>query len=70
MVEHSSDKAATIVQFYLGLQFNKYKYNKMKTTLSELIEQLKNSTNPVTDWSLRECIVARLKNKDFDDAKV
>ena len=37
----------------------------MRTTLEELLQQLKDSTNPVTDWALRECILDRLKRKDF-----
>ena len=37
----------------------------MRTPLLELLTQLENSVNPVTDWVLRECILDRLKRKDF-----
>jgi len=37
----------------------------MRATLSDLIKQLKNSRNPVTNWVIRECIIDRLKRKDF-----
>jgi len=37
----------------------------MRATLGDLIKQLKNSSNPVTDWVIRECIIDRLKRKDF-----
>jgi len=37
----------------------------VRATLSDLLEQLENSTNPVTDWVLKECIMARLMIKDF-----
>jgi len=38
----------------------------MRATLWELINQLANTTNPVTTWSIRMCIIDRLKNKDLD----
>jgi len=41
----------------------------MRLTLLELIEQLKATTNPVTQWSLRVIIVDRLVRRDFDPIK-
>lgn len=37
----------------------------MRASLEDLLGQLANSNNPVTDWVLRECIIERLKRKDF-----
>ena len=37
----------------------------MRKTLNELLTDLAESENAVTDWALRECIVARLRVKDF-----
>lgn len=38
----------------------------MRKTLLELIEELKQTKNPVTWWSLKVCIIDRLNRRSFD----
>lgn len=37
----------------------------MRKTLQELISELQNTTNPVTYWSLKVCIIDRLNRREF-----
>lgn len=39
----------------------------MRKTILELLIELRESTNCVTDWSLKQCIIDRLNNKTFSD---
>jgi hypothetical protein len=38
----------------------------MRKTLDELLTELKQTTNPVTYWALKECIIDRLNRKDIE----
>jgi hypothetical protein len=42
------------------------KVNLGKVLIAELLEQLRKEKNPVSAWSIRECIIDRLKRKDYD----
>lgn len=37
----------------------------MRLTLIDLVHKLQSTTNPVTIWSLKECIKERLYRNDF-----
>ena len=37
----------------------------MRKTLDDLITELKITTNPVTYWAIKVCIIDRLNRKDF-----
>jgi hypothetical protein len=37
----------------------------MRKTLQDLINELKQTSNPVTYWSLKMCIIDRLDRKDL-----
>lgn len=38
----------------------------MRKTLYDLIEELKVTTNPVTYWALKVCIIDRINRKSFN----
>lgn len=38
----------------------------MRKTLDDLIEQLRQTTNPVTYWALKVCIMDRINRRALD----
>lgn len=37
-----------------------------RKTLSDIVEQLKITTNPVTYWALKQCMIDRIDRHSFD----